>query len=326
MLRLLSFILKLAISASLLYFALRGVNWAVIAERINRVDVTWIAAIIVVANVQIFLGAARWRAIAEHCGVRLSFARASRYGYIAAFFSQTLPSTVGGDAARIWLAARDAGWKNAAYSVLLDRIIGVVALALVVIASLPWTFALVRDPVGRVALLVIGIGSICGFVVFLLLGLVRWPWLLRWWPARHLISVSAIAGELMRAKAVSGTVLAISIAVHLMTVGLAWGAAKAVAVPLDPIYALLLIPPVVLVATVPVSIAGWGVRESAMMTAFSYAGLPQTDGLIVSVLYGLLIFLTGAIGGVVWLASRTGQKVADGKAGAPPDAANEAGA
>jgi uncharacterized membrane protein YbhN (UPF0104 family) len=308
MLRLLPFVLKLAVSASLLYFALRGVNWVVIAERINRVDVGWLAAIVAAAHAQIFLGAARWRAIADHCAVRMSFIRALHYSYIAAFFSQTLPSTVGGDAARIWLAARDAGWTNATYSVLLDRIIGVMALALVVTASLPWTFALVQDPVGRVALLTVSMGCIGGFIVFLLLGLLRWPWLQGWWPVRHLISVSIIAVNLIRAKAASGAILAMSIAVHLLTVALGWGAAKSVGVPLDPIYALLLIPPVVIVATVPISIAGWGVRESAMMTAFSYAGLPQTDGLIVSVLYGVVIFLNGAVGGVVWILSRNSRK------------------
>ena len=42
---------------------------------------------------------------------------------------------------------------------------------------------------------------------------------------------------------------------------------------------MLLVLPVILVATIPISIAGWGVRESAMMVAFSYAGLAETDGL-----------------------------------------------
>ena len=53
----------------------------------------------------------------------------------------------------------------------------------------------------------------------------------------------------------------------------------------------------------PISIAGWGVRESAMVLAFAYAGLPESDGLLVSVLYGAALFAMGAIGGVVWLAS-----------------------
>jgi hypothetical protein len=58
-----------------------------------------------------------------------------------------------------------------------------------------------------------------------------------------------------------------------------------------------------LIATLPVSIAGWGVRESTMVLAFSYAGLAESDGLIVSILLGVLNLAVGAIGGIVWVAS-----------------------
>ena len=302
--QLLVLFLKATVSASLLYLALKGVNWSVIADRLNRVDTTWLAAIIVAANLQIFLVACRWRQIADQCGVRISLATASRYTFIAAFFNQTLLSTVGGDAARIWLIARQAGWKNAAYSVLLDRVVGLAALALVVLASLPWTLGLVRDPVGRGALLLIGIASICGFIAFLGLGAFRRVWFDRWWPTRHLTSAAAIALRLFSSKRNGGVVVGLSILIQLLTVTVAWGAAKALMVPFDLVQALLLIPPVILVASIPISIAGWGVREGAMMTAFSYAGLAETDGLIVSVLYGAAMFLTGLVGGLIWISNR----------------------
>ncbi len=303
--KLLPLALKGAVSVSLLYFALKGVNWGVIAERLNRVDAGWLSAILVAVNLQVFLGAWRWREIADRCGVQISFATASRYSFIAAFFNQTLLSSVGGDAARIWLLGRQTGWKNATYSVLLDRILGLAALALMVLASLPWTLELVRDPIGRVALLLIGVGSICGFIVFLSLGALRHTWLSRWWPTHHLTSAAVIANRLLAAKRVGGPVAVLSIVIHLLTVAIIWGAAKALSVPFDPMQAVLLIPPVVLIASIPISIAGWGVRESAMMTAFAYAGLAATDGLIVSVLYGAAMFLTGVVGGIVWILNRT---------------------
>jgi hypothetical protein len=59
-----------------------------------------------------------------------------------------------------------------------------------------------------------------------------------------------------------------------------------------------------LVATIPVSIAGWGTRETAMVIAFGYAGLPESDGLIVSVLLGIAMFAAGLVGGVVWILDR----------------------
>jgi hypothetical protein len=60
-------------------------------------------------------------------------------------------------------------------------------------------------------------------------------------------------------------------------------------------------PPVLLIATVPVSIAGWGIRESSLMVAFAYAGLAQSDGLAISILFGAASFIVGVVGGVVWI-------------------------
>ena len=59
--------------------------------------------------------------------------------------------------------------------------------------------------------------------------------------------------------------------------------------------------PVVLIAIIPVSIAGWGIREGAMVAAFGYAGLTPGDGLMVSLLYGAAYLVIGVIGGLVWL-------------------------
>jgi hypothetical protein len=63
------------------------------------------------------------------------------------------------------------------------------------------------------------------------------------------------------------------------------------------------VPPIILISMIPISIAGWGVRENAMVAAFAYTGLPQSDGLVVSLLFGAAFFLVGAIGGAVWIAT-----------------------
>jgi uncharacterized membrane protein YbhN (UPF0104 family) len=52
---------------------------------------------------------------------------------------------------------------------------------------------------------------------------------------------------------------------------------------------------------VPISIGGRGVRETAMMVAFGYAGLSQNDGVNVSLLFGSVTFFVGAIGGLIWI-------------------------
>jgi glycosyltransferase 2 family protein len=40
-----------------------------------------------------------------------------------------------------------------------------------------------------------------------------------------------------------------------------------------------------------------------MVLAFTYAGLADSDGLIISILFGLVNLMVGVIGGIVWVAS-----------------------
>lgn len=76
-----------------------------------------------------------------------------------------------------------------------------------------------------------------------------------------------------------------------------WCVVKAVKSSLNLLTALFLIQPMTLIAANPVSIVGWGVREAAMIAAFSYSGLPEGDRLIVSLLLGANMFPIGAFDG-----------------------------
>jgi uncharacterized membrane protein YbhN (UPF0104 family) len=294
---------KLLISIALLYFAASRIDFSTIGDRFNRLELSWMVAAAVIAILQVGLGAMRWRWIVLICGATLSSRLALRFNLIATFFNQVLPSTVGGDAARIWLLARaGSGWTKATYSVLLDRFVGVLMLAVLVAAGLYWSFALIGNPVGRGVLLAIGLGSLVGGAAFL--GLGRWQLLDGWSLTQRLAELAVLARRILFSHRTSPLIVLSSLLIHTMTAMIAWSLAHAVAARLGFAHAFLLVPPVMLIATVPISIAGWGVRESALVLAFSYAGLAESDGLIVSVLLGGVMFAVGIIGGIVWLVSR----------------------
>jgi uncharacterized protein (TIRG00374 family) len=292
--------LKFAVSAALLYFALRRIQLDMIGERLKDLDPTWLVAAVAIGLLQTAISALRWRRITGLCGGALPQAQALRFNMIAAFFNQVLPSTIGGDAARIILAARAGnGWRKATYSVLLDRFFGVLALAMVVTAGLHWSFGLISNPVGRLVLLAVGLGCLAAAAAFMALG--NLPMLVRWRLTRRLAELAALARSLLFSRTSAPMVLLPSFMIHLMTAAVAWSAARSVAAQLSYLDALLLVLPVMLIVTIPISIAGWGVRESALVLAFSYAGLPEGDGLLVSVLMGGAMFVVGILGGLVWL-------------------------
>jgi hypothetical protein len=190
---------------------------------------------------------------------------------------------------------------SSAYSVIIDRIVGVFALAVFVVGSLAWAFALITDPAGRLTLMIIGFGTIAAVVTFILLRHFRHSPFTRWSIIRHLIQLSTVAGDTMLSLKTGPIVTILSLCIQFITVLSAWSLAKAAHAPLSLVQAMVLIPPVMLITTLPVSIAGWGVRETALVLAFGYAGLSQADGLIVSLLLGALMVAIGIAGGIVWL-------------------------
>jgi hypothetical protein len=293
-------VLKLAISAALLYFATRNLHFSTVAARFGSAQPFWLLIALAIALLQNVLIAFRWQRVVEICGATLEPMAAIRFNMIGAFFSQVLPATVGGDAARILLLARQgAGWWKATSSVLLDRFVGLLVLALLVTVALPWSFQLIGAPIARLGLLIIGVGSIAGATFFLALAYV--PVLRQWKWTRMLADLSGLASQCLSSGRASVFILISSAASHLMLAAITWCAGKAVSAQLEFGQAFLLSLPVNLISTAPISIAGWGVRESVMVLAFSYAGLSEGDAFIVSILVGLVTLATGVLGGIVWL-------------------------
>ncbi|ABD89746.1 lysylphosphatidylglycerol synthase transmembrane domain-containing protein [Rhodopseudomonas palustris] len=296
--------LKFLVSAGLLFLALRNVDFAALWARIGRGSIGWLALSIGIFLVQIGCSALRWRRISSYCAAPLSIGQALRFNMIGAFFNQTLPSSIGGDAVRLLLVSRTgAGWRAAAYSVFVDRAIGLIALAIIVIVSLPWSYQLIQDPHGRTGVTLIDLAALGGGIGFLAFGKIRWHRLKAWRPTHHIQACSVVANRVLFESAGGAWVALLSFVIHALTVTIVWCVARSIAAPVQFWELLLLIPPVTLVTMLPISIAGWGVRETAMMVAFGYAGLPLADGVNISLLFGAVTFFVGALGGVVWIFS-----------------------
>lgn len=293
---------KLAVSVLLLWLALRNLDWAAVGARLARIDPAFCAMALATLALQLFVFALRWRLVTIASGTIISVGQALRYSFISAFFNQTLPSTVGGDAVRIYLLHQaGAGWVAAGYSVVVDRIIGVLTLSVFVLIGLPWALSFLPNAAGRLSLLLVAAGCLIGILGLACSGAFDWTWTQRWWLTRQVDGVAKLAFRTIVTRPANTAILVLSAVVHLLTVLAVWFIARAISAPLSLGLTLGIVPPILLIATIPVSIGGWGVRETAMMSAFVFAGLSQTDGLMVSVLLGAALTVIGIIGGTVWI-------------------------
>ena len=77
--------------------------------------------------------------------------------------------------------------------------------------------------------------------------------------------------------------------------------ALALGIEVTAVDCIALFPPVLLVTALPISIAGWGVREGAMMVAFGFIGVAPESALVLSVLFGLVVIVASLPGGLIWV-------------------------
>lgn len=294
--------IKILFSVALLYFALSKVDFSALWSRLNDHSIKWLLLATGALFLQLCIAAVRWREMSRFCDAPLTILRAIRFAMIGAFFNQTLPSSIGGDAVRLVLVSRaGAGWRAAAYSVFVDRAVGLIALAMIVVISLPWSYELIASVHGRATLIGVDMLALGAGVGFLAIGRISWKRLRSWRPAHHIVACSVIANRILLSRESGWWVVSLSVIVHVLTVVCVWCVAQSIAVPVGFLTLFLLILPVVLISMLPISIAGWGVRETAMMVAFGYAGLPQSSGVNISLLFGAVTFLLGIIGGLLWI-------------------------
>src|SRR5262249_35828840 len=150
---------------------------------------------------------------------------------------------------------------------------------------LPWSYEMIADSNGRFALVIVDLAALAGGSGFLLLGYLPWPWLKSWWLTKHIHACSIIANQVIFSRRSGPKIAVLSLSIHVLAVVIAWCAVRSIDAAGSFEQIFMLTPPIMLITMMPISIAGWGVREATMMVAFGYAGLAQTDGTVVSILF-----------------------------------------
>ena len=67
--------------------------------------------------------------------------------------------------------------------------------------------------------------------------------------------------------------------------------AQKMEIKLDFWTALILIPPVFIAMSIPISLAGWGTREYSMVIALGFVGISSEQAISISIALGLIILL-----------------------------------
>lgn len=311
--RLISFVIKFAVSAILLWLLARGIDLNAVGRQMAGADPLWLVIALILAAAIIPMAAYRWRLVTQAIGAPLSTRDAMSITTIGWFFNQTLPSTIGGDAVRVYLAYRTGITKTGAiHGILLDRLMGLfVVLALATIFLAPLLSGLTAD-FQKWFLIIFIVAGYGGYAVLFLISGRFAERLDNIRLGRLARALSHDARETLLMLSPGGVILVISVV--LQTVQIASVYAIAVALGTDVSFAAVMIalPAVLLISSLPVSLAGWGVREQSMVLALGAMGVGATEALAISVVLGLSWIVIGVPGALVWLGyRRQGRRLSD---------------
>lgn len=254
---------------------------------------------------QFIIVAFRWKYVVHSIGSKLSFSSAFEILSIGTFIGQILPGAVGGDIVRIW-KTRQAGLtvRASINSVLLERIATVLGLILLFAVTAPFFFEkFYKSPVGIWGFPIFVLVSVGGVGTLMLLN--RLPKFFNRWIVTHHLSGLAHDTRLMflHPKKVWWLMFLVILG-HINLCAQIWVLAIGLKIPLTFVDSLLLVPPVILIAYIPISIGGWGVREMSMVTALGLAGISSAQSLVVSILFGLVALVVSLFGLVFWLKAK----------------------
>jgi len=253
---------------------------------------------------QIALGGERWRTIlGAVVRKKPPFLDVQAVFYASIFFNSLPIGTVGGDVVRVWLARRFAiSTKRLVLSVLIDRVLVIVALLVLAGVTLPK----IRQPLAFDAWFAVAALLLCMLTSFLLLRPIEG--VLGRWRDLGLVALALRTMEELRVIARIGGLLGLFYAV-LSSACYALAAyciGRSLGIAVGPIAMMAVMSIVIFVTALPISLAGWGVREVSVVGLLGLLGVDRAAALVLSVEFGLLSTLLSLPGGAIWLGLRDG--------------------
>ncbi len=281
------------------YFLDLGVLWRELAQ----FSLLALLAAMVVSVAQVALSAWRWRYTARRLDLVLPMVVAVREYYLATFLNQVLPGGVMGDVNRAWRHSLDSGERLAsAHAVMIERMSGQLVMMAVALSLGVWLvwyrygmLEALSEYGERALLLLTGLTATVVLVTSIWQRAKDYVHTLRRDLRKALLEWPAVGVQLVSSAGVVASYLAVF---SLLALGAGYWSDPHMALVLTSLCSLLL-----LVMAIPVTVAGWGVREGAAALLWPMAGMPAEQGVALSVGYGLAVLLS-SLPGVLFVFTR----------------------
>ena len=247
----------------------------------------------------------RWKILIHTMGENISVINATKNVIIGTFFNQFLPSSFGGDFFRVFMIKKyNISISVATYSIIIDRLYGFLGLIIICIVSTPFVYIYTKS----INLILVQIFIIISFLIIIVS-----IFLIEYLPENikrkknimFLINFFVKLKSPLKNKSFKNKILSISTLLHIINIIFLYLMTLACDIQVSFLVWLVIMPPIILISSLPISIAGWGLREGIMIIALNEIGINKTDAFMLSLSYGLAIMIAGLLGGIFWVMEHT---------------------
>jgi|APCry1669189534_1035231.scaffolds.fasta_scaffold10583_2 glycosyltransferase 2 family protein len=300
------FLIKICLTGIIVYFLFNNIDYTQVLFTLKHVPFYLLAFSIVLTIAGILATAMRWQKIICSLSNPIPLWDACYHTAIGAFLSQCLPSSVGGDVYKgIILKQR---YKiSTALSVsttLIDRLYGISSFVIFALLGcfVEWK-SLITSSIGDLMILIL---VLVGGGLIALYGLKfaksKLPLFLM-----PIVKFSESISLMFSHKAEALIIFITSLTASLCLIMGAFLLSAGIGLELTLFQIFVSIPLVIIVSAIPISFAGWGLREGAMVVILSIYGIPKEEALALSLLFGIVQFLAAFPGLVLWCLAKTPQ-------------------
>jgi len=259
------------------------------------------------------LASLRWQLLLSVQEIRISYIEALRLTFLGFFFNNFMPGLTGGDIVKAYYIAKETKKKpEAVATVFLDRVIGMVAMAILVAVMITWRLssaAFWKYGWAIFLFLAVLLGMALVFFSRRLRRILRYEYLLTLIPNERIRKILKKADEaffLYRFhKKVALYTLLISFACHTIAVTVNYGLAMAFGlteVSFFDFYLFVLL--IIMLIALPYHVGGWGARETLYIELFGTVGIPAEIAVSLSVSFRLTEMLWSLPGAYFYVSRR----------------------
>jgi uncharacterized membrane protein YbhN (UPF0104 family) len=280
------------------------VDWAAGVDRLAGGDWGWFVAAVAIELVALAIGAWRWHLFLHGAGIEVPRTRSGRAYAVGAFSNNFLPTSFGGDAARAWIVARSGPrLVQAATSVVVDRATSLGCLVAIAWIAIGLDSAPVPNALELALLGITALGAASTGVVWIAVAQggrlqSRLPPRLAGWGR----SAAETVRQYIRSRDLLWKTLVLGLLYQLLVTIAIWFVARSIGLDLPFGLVAVTLPLVLTITALPVSIAGFGLREGGYAVLLAEAGVSTTDAAFLSLLATAALIIS-TLPGAVALAS-----------------------